>query len=312
MEGLEAQANEEVLEQGNNGLEVEQQGNDDTLPNLPEATEQGDQQVAETAPEQEYDWTKDERFERMWKNDPNGLYKSYRNLEGQYDKVKPLQANYEGLVSKFEENGLSVDQIDDYLNEYKTLKDPDNPINQDIAVLETFLNDSVAGPQLLNYLKELEVGMMQRQYPNMSQAQIEHQMRTDQELKALKESEFKRQQEMQEQNNLSEINKNTEKFISYAKERGLEVTEEMKNEVWKHCIDNNIPINSIYYAFCEKYDKQLTEALENRMRDNIAKGKSKTDKVAVPSASKTNKPMGGSSQDNLNKLHSVLRGAFGK
>lgn len=300
---------EEMNEQVNN--EESLGSNDQALENNSQADEQVDQPVDGTVQEQEYDFTKDERFERMWKKDPNLMYKSYRSLEDQYGKVKPIQDQYTQLMSKFESKGLKVDALDEYMREYEELKDPNNPKNIDYQILQDFMSDPISEQKLGNFFRELQTEKMQRMFPGMNQEQIQQQLQMKEELEALKKAEYQRQLEAKEKEFLSVINKNTEKMMSFAKERGLEITEEIKNDVLEHCAKNNIPANAILATFLEKYGDKLQDAWENKMRDNFTKNRNKTDKVAIPSATKSSKPIqSNSSEENSKNLRDKLRSIF--
>lgn len=277
------------------------------------ANVQGEQQITETEPEQEWDWTKDERHARMWKEDPNGMYKSYRNLEGEYEKVKSLKNDYTSLTSKFEERGLKVDELDNYFNEYKELKDPNNPRNQDMAILEDFMSDSETEQKIGNFFRELQTEKLQRQFPGMNQEQIQSQVKMTEELSELKKAEEQRQYESKTKEYTQQILGNTKKMVEFASDRGFEVTDNIKNEVLDYCTKNQIPPNAIFATFLEKYGDKVFEAQENKMRDNYTKKLNGNDKTIIPSAKKTGGASNGtSSAENKNRLNDIIRNSLNK
>ena len=303
------------MEEIQDGIEIQEVESQESEPlsDNSEATEQVDQQVDGTVPEQEYDWTKDDRYKRMWKEDTNNMYKSYRSLENQYETVKDFQNKYSDLTKKFEEKGLSIDLLDDYFNEYNELKDPNNPRNQDLQVLENFMSNPDYEQRIGNFFRELQTEDLQRQFPNMNQQQIEQQLQMKQELEQLKAAEQKRQYEADTQKYYQSIQENTDKITKFATDRGFEITNDIKSEVLEYCAKNNLQANNMLAVFLDLYGDKVFEAQENKMRDSYTKNINKTNKVNIPNAKKSSSPTKAkTSEANMSKLRDAISKGFGK
>jgi len=84
---------------------------------------------------------KDPRWEKEWKKDPNNLYKTIKG----YDKsFTPAQQ----LIKKYGYKEFS--ELDPILEEYKTLKDPQNPN----SVIVNLLNEWSGNPELYQKISE--------------------------------------------------------------------------------------------------------------------------------------------------------------
>jgi hypothetical protein len=104
----------------------------DVKENLQETVQADDKQVIETPKQDEvFDYTKDERLNRMWVNpktkavDPNLMYKSIRSADDIVEKqYKPLRAQADSFNKLLKEYGYeaSVEEVQKALDDSKTLK----------------------------------------------------------------------------------------------------------------------------------------------------------------------------------------------
>ena len=116
---------------------VEESVEENTL--VPNVEPQGEQPLVETGEQQDVIdvWENDPRYGKMWKS-PQDTYKSYKNAEARLQELKPYEEKYNSLATKFQEKGLSLEQLDDYITEYQELTDINSPMVQNNKILDYF------------------------------------------------------------------------------------------------------------------------------------------------------------------------------
>lgn len=108
----------EFVEEGNvtsqdEGFVSQEPGAEPTLATQEDEYSFISQPEAEEQPDT-IDWTKDGRYGDMWK-DPNGLYKSYRELESKLSELSPYQRQYADLEQRYT-------QLEQESSQYSQLK----------------------------------------------------------------------------------------------------------------------------------------------------------------------------------------------
>lgn len=242
-----------------------------------------------------YDWTKDKRYGKFWK-DPNDLYKSHRSLED-WKKTEhdPLKNKFDSVNKILESHKLDFETLPSVLQEYyelhNTLQDETNPLRR----FADFSNDPVYGEKVKTFFDELHNQKMQSEFPGWTRNQIEQHLQMRKELDVLKQ-----EREMQEKNRIYEgefeqskkyISDGIDKAQKRADEAGLQFTQELKSELLDYCVKNQVAPKDIYKTFLELNEERLWKAYAERSeKSTISKlNKNKDAFVISPkSASKVN------------------------
>jgi len=232
------------------------------------------------------DWTKDERYNGEWKQNQNNMYQSYKNYEDDIqNKYKPIEENYNVLSQKFQDNGIDPSQLDDYLDHYKELADPENPVTIAGNYLSKLLENPATKDTVENFLVDLNNRENQRQYPGWNNQQIEEVIKLKETAERLEHAEEQRQQQI-EQDKYIKIFQNQMDKIKLTSERfGLSISEEEELNLTKHMIDNNILPNYIFNEWTNLYEDQLDKARFKKMEEDIFKRLNKNNKTSVPNQS---------------------------
>lgn len=254
----------------------------------PKVNTETDKQVGQPSKQDVLDWAKDERFERMWKKDPNGLYKSYKELEGVYN---PLKEKYSGLEQQvkevteiFKEFGVdpSADQIKSVLGELKTLKDPENLTNKRNDFLGYWLDDEVRlrkyGSKIDSFFNDLQMEDWQERFPNMSSEQIKRQMELEKKVEG-----FERQREYEKASET--LNKGIDRITKYCDKVGFKFTPDLRNKFLDYCMQSGVPTNEVYYKFIDTYGEQLEKSFADKVKQEQLQDLNKNKQNIVPNAS---------------------------
>jgi hypothetical protein len=251
------------------------------------------QPVATPTAEEVYDWSKDERFEKMWKKDPNGLYKSYRNIEKMVEPMKTelgtVKQQNQAIQEVCEEFGITTEQLKDIFTEHKTLKDPDHPENKSKNYFQSWLGNDMYKDKVLGFFQELEKTELQRLYPNMNAEQIKKQVEMEQRLAKMEAEDQKRKDEAFVKDSTATINSGVDKAKKYAEARGFTFDDKVSVDLLDYCQQNGIDPKFVYHAFIEKYGEQLDKTYADRIKSEQLKAleKNKGDVVLGGGASTT-------------------------
>lgn len=249
---------------------------------VPEATPKLDETLGKTpeptpSPKEVYDWTKDARHGKMWK-DPNDMYKSYRELEKfKAEKHDPLKKQFDFVVSTLKEEGYGVEQIKDILKEVKQWKDPDNPVVASGNYLQNWLGNPLYETDVKNFFTALQTKENQRLHPNWTDEQI-HEWDAQKEKVAALEAE---REEGNRVKMVSEykttISDSMDKIQKLAESRGFNFDLSMKNDFFDHCMNNGIDPKYMYHEFRNLHDEAMEktnrERIQNETLDNVRKNK---------------------------------------
>jgi hypothetical protein len=282
-------------------------GDTSTPAEPPEPVEGSGKQPAKPDTEEVFDWTKDARYVKMWKKDPNGIYKSYRNAEKMIEPLKSelseLKKKQDEINALAKEFGITPEQLKEVLTEHKVFKDPNHVDNQRLGYLNTFLDNPVYQQEVVNFFNELEQKELQRLYPNMNAEQIKKQVELDNKVKELEAANEKNQHEKLVAQFSAELESNVDRAKKYAESRGFDFTDEIKNELLEYCDKNEIPTKYIYSTFVEKYSEPLDKAYADKVQQGQLQNLNKN-KGSVTIPAKTKSPDGkptGSLRERLSK-----------
>ena len=234
------------------------------------------------------DWKKDKRYGKMWKNE-NDLYKSYTGLEKwKATNHDPIKKEYDDMMQLFSEHEIDKSRLKDYIDEYKSFKDPNNPVVASVNYIGKWLNNDLYRDKLNTFFDGLEQEEIQRRYPNMTaetrQKMMDYERKMeeyDKKLKAIEEEKRYNQY-------TTEIQENLDKCKELAESRGFGFPDKIKNELVAYCDKNNIPTKYIYQAFMEKYREQLDKAFAEKTEQNLLKKFNKNKSAGIVKAG-TNK-----------------------
>lgn len=270
----------------------------------------------------EYDYKKDERFGKTWK-DENDLYKSYIELEKNYEPVEKIRTDYDNLQKFFKDNGLESENLNEYLTEYRELTNPKNPRNmiadyfsdlfnkpnmrpvveEFFTFLEkpeyqhmtplvkgffTFLEKPEYQPHINNFLKELQTTENQKLYPGMTGEQINEIKSMQQKLSDF-ENKFNEQKESEKQKqNEIELQDQVKNIENFAKEIGLSLTTDMFSELGKYSLENGFNNKHLLLAFKELFNDQIEKAKNMKQEEDILKRLNKNNQKIVPHSATKN------------------------
>ena len=275
-----------------------------------DTTQAGTDQVNNpvTEPKQEVnDWTQDERHEKMWKKDPNGLYKSYRELEKVHSPLKEKHTALEIQVGKvtelFKQFGVepTEEQIKGVFEELKSFKDPDNPVVSNGTFLSEWLEDSEFNPTVVNFFNDLQAKKAQRDFPGWTKEQIEAHNERDTRLKTLESKQKENEQKEQVETAKKSIADNFGKIKQYSDEIGFTFTDDIQKAFMSEAMESKVPPNLLYAFFKDKYagdiEKLYSEKVKKEQLQELTKIHGK--KIVGGSDSVPAKSTGGDSFDDV-------------
>jgi hypothetical protein len=246
-------------------------------------------------------WEKDKRFNKMWKN-PNDLYKSYIEMEkwkaSQHD---PLKQQYDNLVKLFSDNDLDPRNLNDYINEYKKFKDPNNPLIARANYLSSWLENPLYKDKLVAIFEDLENQELQRKYPNMGAEERAKMIEMEGKL-----SEYDKKFQIAEREKLTntyvtEITEGLEKCKQLAEKRGFGFPDNIQKALLAYCEQNEIPARYIYHAFLDKYGEQLDKSFAEKTEKGVLEklNKNKSEGIVNAGSNKKTSPKGQSFRERL-------------
>jgi DNA-binding transcriptional MerR regulator len=224
------------------------------------------------------DWKTDARYGKGWKSE-NDLYKSYRELEKwKAENHDPLKKQFDEISNTLKDEGYSVEQIREIIQELKTWKDPENVTVQNGNFVNQWLDNPLYKDSVVALFKDLQTKELQRKYPGYTQEQIE---RIQQQEQKINELETWKQQ--QEQNRMvseygTQIKDNMGKIKSLADSRGFKFDAEMETAFYTHCQQNNVDPKYMLAEFRNLYDEAMDKAqmekIQSQTLKSVAKNKS--------------------------------------
>ena len=233
------------------------------------------------------EWQKDGRYGKMWKK-PDDVYSSYTSLEKSFNDVKP---KYNALVKLLKENGFQENTLADELKKFEDYRNPQSRRNQIYNYINEWLENQMYSPRIMQFFEQLEQEELQRLYPNMSAEQIKKQQEMEAKLKQLEATEKQRQDQIETQKILNEINKGVENCEKLANEYGFKLTQDVKNYLFDYCGKNDIDPKYFELVFRKLYGKQLLEARDKKIIENQQKNQKKLEQAQILGGGNSNQPI---------------------
>lgn len=290
---------EEMIDGQTASAEESVVGENESLDNLETSQEpsepedlSGQQAIEQNPVKEATDWTKDARHTKMWKGEVNGLYDSYRNLEGIHEsKYKPMEQEYNTLLSKFKDNGLDVNNFDQDISRYRELTDPNNATVQENQILQALYHHPVYGGWVEDLMKRAGTQEREREYPNWTNEQIEKQQGIEQKLNELesKNEKYETQERIQKEVGMAE--KELEEINKLTQEIGLSFNEEEKWKFINQQIQNGIHVSNWENIYRRENRERIKEATKAFYTNQTLKTLNKN-KQSVPSQAGINTAKG--------------------
>lgn len=249
-------------------------------------------------------WEKDKRFNKMWKT-PNDLYKSYTEMEkwkaAHHD---PMKQQFDTLTKIFSDNGMDSRNLSDYINEFRELKDPNNPLTARANYLTQWLENPLYKDKLVAMFDELENQELQRKYPNMGAEERAKMIEMEGKL-----NEYDKKFQVAEQEKLSttyftEIKDGLEKCKQLAEKRGFQFPDNIQKHLLAYCEKNKIPSRYIYHTFLDKYGDQLDKSFADKTEKGVLEKLNKNKSAGIVNAGSNKKlsPKGQTFRERLSRV----------
>ena len=253
-----------------------------------------------------WDYKTDARWGKVWKSEGD-IIQGYKSLDDILEtKYRPTFKQYEDSAKKFKDNGMSLDQLDDYIKEYQTLKSPEYPQNQVYNYLKELADDDITAQELDLVLKDLSEKKMARKYPGATKETLARMVEQEKQLKELKTFQTTIEQKEMDKQSTERMNTAHTSIQELCKTKGFEFTDNIWNEFIKHCIENKIPTAYMVQEFRSKYDAMIDKTHEERIKAQTLEGLKKTNSttVAVKGKQSSVKPTNTSLEDKLRSVFS--------
>ena len=194
------------------------------------------------------DWTQDKRANSMWKNDPNQLYASYKNMEKEYAPTREQVNIYNNV---FKEYGVESDKIGDVLKEYKSYKDPQAPINQWLDYLGKQLS-SEHKDDVIKFFNELDQKSERAKYgENRTPEEIAQLKAGEQALEELNQMKQAQQEQQALEQSKELISSKLSEVEEMASKYDIKYDDEVKQGLLQYCSDNDIDPKYIPAVFSQ-------------------------------------------------------------
>lgn len=195
-------------------------------------------------------WQKDARYESMWKKDPEGLYKSYRELEKTYEPLKKKSSEYESKMQEFEKREQEFGQYQEILD---------------------FVKLVAAHPQLSGSLKDYvnqTISALNREkYGDLPPEVMEHIRRS--EMLEQKLAEKERAETIQREEKL--IESNITDIKSFCEKNGIKFMDQDEEAFIKYCIQNDIPTRFMPQVFKDLVMEKIISRTKETSKSSVIK-----------------------------------------
>jgi len=236
----------------------------------------------------DYEWTKKyPRYGKIWKSDRDVIKSAYESDKILETKYKPAYKQYEGIVKKLKEFGYDSDKIEDFFNEHKTLKDPENPVNALGGLLLQWKDDPFV-PDIEQFFKDLETRKMQRDYPGMTIQQITQFKELQQKLESIEKRESERLEAEQAAKNeelknkyIAELQAQFSEIEKEAQELGIELTDEIREKLYQKGIETSMEPSLLRFAFRDIVKDQYEKGYENKIKSRLMESQNKNRKIPI-------------------------------
>jgi len=256
------------------------------------------------------DWTKDQRYERMWKKDPNALYKSYREadklIEGQY---KPLRAQAETFTKLFKEYGYEADpaQIKQAMDELKTWKDPENPTIKRANYFSYFYDHPEYKGEVETMFEGLRKREIRKQFGDGVSDEIVNEIIANRKYREEQEAKEKARIEQEQHSKLvGTIDEGWKRVESEAKAMGFPVTEEIRQQLLEVCAKEDVDPRFMYYKFQDMFKDEVSKYRRLSVQSEQKKLAEKNKRAGIIPASSTPSRPVSKAATNPNMLNRVM------
>ena len=240
-------------------VENEQQINDEVQ----------DQQINETDQKVKeiLDWTKDDKFEKVWKKDPNNLYKSYNESQKQWHEF------YNQLSKVLKE--YKIKNADELKGYFDTRKDYDD-LRKNEENFMNLWNHPDHGQKLQKLFNEIANETKQLESDPTYQSQKRLEM-LESKLASYEEKEKMREGQIKLDSYLNEVN-------SLSKKYGIKSFKE--SEFIEELRDNSIPFEGIKSYFIEKFLPDIIKGEKSKVESSVVNNLKNNSKGSILSDSK--------------------------
>jgi hypothetical protein len=261
-----SETQEEVIEdnQGAEDFNEEETPSDEQGENIQEKTKA---QIQE-----ELDWLKDNRAEKMWKKDPNNMYKVLKNLE-------KISTPTHMALKKFGINDHK--ELEETLNKYAELASPENPQNIILSELENWLSNDATRTKVNEFFNEMRIAQKKQEASQLLGYNVdnehltpqmirfmEEQSQVKQELAQLKAQKAKEEKEKALDTTLDSIQK-------MVKDYGIEEYDETK--FLQEAVEQRIPLEQLESYFLKNAFTKIAQVSkakgEKAVLNNLKKNK---------------------------------------
>lgn len=273
------------------GLTAEEASSD---PKANEPSESTGEPATEGIQNEISSWQQDKRFQKMWKGEPDNLYKSYRELEGKISPLSTQVKKYENDLQTYqrqlEEQSQKFSDYESRISEYEKIFETVAPYQDQILdLIQNLRNQEIAkkygfdpeqNPQLINTLKRQE--------------EIERRF-----------EEFQRNQERERsvREFTAQVNGQVDQIRQFAAENSILVDDEVMNDFYGFCQKNNVHPSNMYHVFKSMAFDQLMPQIRASSAESVIKNQTQNRKKSTPGSRS-----GG--QDNSIDYESLMRKAL--
>ena len=234
-----------------------------------------------------WDYKSDPRWGKIWKSETD-IIKSYREADNILEtKYKPAYKRYEQIVNEIKKFGYDQEKVDDFLNEYKSYKDPNNPI----IALGNLLYQWKDTPELEDIDAAFEAAKlkkMKREFPGYTPEQIEEVRRLQSEVTTMrKEQEDRLQAEKDAKFNelkgqfQKEIDAQLLEIEKEAKDLGIEWTDDIRRQVVERGAKTSMEPSLLKYAFRDLI-QDYSSKYEAKLKARILEDQQKKHRTVIP------------------------------
>jgi hypothetical protein len=284
---------------------------------------EGGKQPTETQIKQDYNpewWKADERAKRGLFKDERDVIKSYWHLEKEFNsKYKPAFTEYEKLNKTFQDLGINPNGLADNWKEYQTLKDPNSENNQFVSKVNYFLQNPEDALSLRNVFEDLNRKDLQRKFPGYTEEQIQQQLAIQERISQLETQQKQREEELKKQELerlkveiQKEVEQNIDQIMEFAKDKGIQITDEMAKNYFKTMEEAKIPPKYMKGLFMQLYQKEIFDNLNKKTTDNTIKNLNRQNSKVIPISKTSNNVKTPIKSDSTETRFKQFASLFGK
>lgn len=236
------------------------------------------QPPANATPQEITDWTKDDRHERMWRKDPNQLYKSYRNMEKVYDpmkdEIKGLKGQIEQVDGLLKEYGyeLNSEQLKSVLDELRSYTTDDEKLQKPVVRIgkyfeqQPWFNEPGYVDKLDKFTQNLYWEYMQEKYPGMTMPQIQKMNELEAKNKEIETRLTQKEQAERIKSTEMGIDKALKEIKAFSTENGFAFTDKIEQELIDFGEKTGTPPEYLYGEFMKRYGKEIQKSYSERVK----------------------------------------------